>query len=223
MDTGITCLTFYNRMIRCFYYKEKNNYVKIVNHLFKRVFSRIKKTGEDFLLVFTEELNSKCFTGYSSIYHEHKSEMNNYIINCSKNIMMFINKYGIMNIQDQFNYKFRIKGMIDGITHINNQYYNLHFSYKNLLETQKVLDFYQINNYIYNICNNKDNNCLIMCVPSNYYLIIKYNPEDYTMKRGFISSIENNKTRKRGNYCISCKNMCEPLLVNSLNRLEMII
>lgn len=221
-ESGITCRTFYNRMSRCYYYKEKETYIKSVSLLFKRIFMKLNSTSE-FIPLFTKELNSKSFTGTSSVYTEDKETVRDYMVKCASNIDILINKFDLTNIYEEYNYRYRIRDRIGGILRINKRTFNLHFSYTNLTETQKVLDFYHLNNYLYNMSSGKDNDCLIMCVPGNFFIIVKHDPEDYTMKRGFISSIESNKNRKRGEYCITCKNKCESSLINGINRLEMFI
>jgi hypothetical protein len=112
----------------------------------------------------------------------------------------------------------QIKGSIDA--EITKKNLSICFSFKNAFDTEKELDFYSLNNYIYNKVHKTTNDCLVMSVPTDSYFLVKYGETDYTMRRGFITSNIKNKSRRQGPYCITCQNDCKPLFINGLDRLE---
>jgi hypothetical protein len=92
-----------------------------------------------------------------------------------------------------------------------------------LYETQKRLDFFELNNYIYNTTKKKSNDLLVVCVPENNFFLIKYEKDNYTIKRGFITSVSKFKFKRSGEHCLSCKNTCKPLIINGLDRLKKLL
>lgn len=217
---GISCRTFHNRVAKCYYYKEWNSYTHLAENLFRRVFRECEDLS-DFLPTFTRILSSSCYSGTNIIYKDQIEDFKSYVMDCARNINSLKNKYLVDHILDRYQYKFRIHGYIWGILRSKKDY-NLWISYKNAYETQKDVDFACLNNYIYNISQDLDNDCLVFSAPTNCSYIIGYQPRDYTIKQGFLQMTKH-KLRLRGSHCISCRNDCKPIIVNGLDRMEKIL
>jgi len=122
---------------------------------------------------------------------------------------------------DKYLYAYILEGFIHG--EIINKNLNVHLSFTNLIETEKILDFAALNSYIYNISNNKSNSCLVMIVPLNAFYLVPYTTTDYSLRHGYISTNIKNKLRRKGTHCRTCKNECKPLFINGLDRLDSLI
>lgn len=118
---------------------------------------------------------------------------------------------------DKYDFNYKIKGDIGG--RIVSKKLNIQFSYKNNTETQKELDFFELNNYIYNQAKGLDYDCLVMSVPMDSFYLVDYDEKDYTIKRGFLTTVTKNRMKRRGEHCLSCKKRCKPLFINGLDRL----
>lgn len=220
MESGLTCRTFCNRL-RCYYFNPKNNYLKQIDLLFKSVLKKYKNTNNDLIKLFSETFSNKRFTGLNKIYNDDKFEVKEYCITSVININNFINKYNVTNILDTYNYKFKIKGYIGGI--IDNLNYNVWFDFRKFDDLLKDLDFVCLNNYIYNITHKKNRDCIAMSVPDNIFYKIKFNITDYTINNGYFTSMKKNKLRIRGDHCLNCENNCKPIIINGLDRLDILI
>lgn len=219
MSNAIISRTFCNRRTGCYYYKEKDNYIKYIDILF----SKLLKTYTleiSFLDYFSKKFSSTSYTGIRFVLSKDRKLYKEVCLKCALNINQFLLTNKLTNIGDIVTYKGKIKCFIGGI--LENKPVNIHFCYRNLNDMQKDLDFYLLNNYIYNTVKGLQNNCLIFNVQSGIYVSVKYEDYNYTMKRGFLKSIINSNIRKQGEYCLSCKNTCKPMFINGLDRLNSI-
>jgi len=222
VNTGITCETFYNRLCRCSEYKEKQGYIKPVSLFFEHLLS--KNLGDkSFLEIFSDEISKKTFTGNRAILVNDIEDVRAFYITCAKNIDNIVKKFHILKFEDKYMYKYKIKGSTSAVIKASGKNINLQFSYKNAIDTQKMLDFFDLNNYFYNESKQLKNDLIVMSVPTNVFFSIKYEASNYTMKRGFLTVIKNSKLKKCGDYCITCINNCKPTLINGFKRMEMII
>jgi hypothetical protein len=209
-------------MFKCSQYKEKEDYIKGVSLIFARILKRYSLfPNQSFIKLFSEEISNRSYTGERIIYSKDIDLFKDYCISCASNLDKLFSSYIFTHILDKYNYKNKIKGEIGA--RLDQKNLNLYFSFKNANETQKDLDFFQFNNYIYNQINDISNDCLVMSVPTDSFYLIKYKKDDYTMRRGFITSIINNRIKKSGGHCLSCKNKCKPTFFNGLKRLVNII
>ena len=214
-DTGLTCRTFCNRLLHCYYLKEKNDYVKTSRLLFERVLKEYRDTDKSLLTSFVKEFTNRAFTGIRAVYSEHTIDYKTFCVNCITNLDLFFETYEPTDIMHRYTYRYKIKGYIG----CRIPGYNVHFFYKNLKETEKDLDFACINSYIYNQVHNLSNACMVMCVPANVFYLMDYDEKDYTMGRGFLTQTKRNKLKRRGDHCVRCKHNCKPLYINGLDRL----
>lgn len=219
MANAVTCRTFCNRLNKCYYYTEKDNYIKYIDIFFSKLLTEYPTIDMSLLDLFSIRVSSRSYTGIKFVYSKDRKEYRDLCIKCAINIDNFLSKYELTNIMDTVVYKDKIKCHIGGI--YNNT--NFHFCFKSLQEMQKDIDFYLLNNYIYNISKGYENNCLIFNVQSDAYIQVKYEELDYTIRRGFLKSIINSRIRKQGEYCITCKNACKPMFINGLDRLVSLI
>ena len=216
-ETGITCRIFCDRMYKCSEYKEPDDYVKMSRLLFERVLRVYSQdTSRSLLDVFAKEFTNRSFTGIRSVYTEHTISYKKFCIECVTSLNLFFNKYNPSVIMDKYSYKHKIKGYMGCV--FNN--YNVHFTYKNVSETDKDLDFASLNSYIYNQVHGLSNACLVMSVPTNTFFLLDYDEKDYTMGRGFLVQTKKTKLKRRGTHCFRCKNSCKPLYLNGIDRLE---
>lgn len=218
MPSPIRVDTFYKRMCGCYYFKEKNTYLKNATLLFNGILKKLAKSEKSFLEIFANNFNSKSYSGKSLIYPEDKILFKDYCIKCAENLNNFLSYNKINKFLDYYNYKYKICGYIDGILEENNN--TIQFSYKSAIDTQKDVDFYSLNNYIYNAVKNTSYNTIIMSVPTDTYFQVYYDKSDYTIKRGYILKILTSKMRRKGLHCLNCINKCKPTFINSITRME---
>ncbi len=218
-STGITCKTFCDRLYKCYYFKEKESYLKGVRLLFNRIFYKYKTDKKPIIELFAEELSSRSFTGLRRIPASERIEFRSFCTKCAINLSTLFEKYSIDHILDSYCYKWKMKGEISGILH-GPKDYNLLLSYENAGIVQKDLDFATLNNYIYNITNGLANDCLVMSVSTNTFFLVPYEEKDYTIRRGFLMLTKGNKLRIRGEHCLRCSQNCNPTWINGLDRLE---
>lgn len=216
---GITCRKFYNRLTLCYYYKERETYVKGVRLLFNKILKiyTIKKTS--IIDIFASEFSSRAYVGRNSVVSIDREEFKTFCFNCAINLDRLITKLSVTNVMDKYYYNWKIKGNIHGIIQQSNKTYNLSFSFEDRKLTEKDVDFYCLNNYIYNKAKNTKNNLLVMCVPNDTFYLVPYEDKDYTIQRGFLTFSKGNRLRKRGEHCTNCVHTCKPRFYNGLDRL----
>lgn len=215
-ETGITCKTFCERLYKCSYYKESNDYVRTSRLLFERILKKYKQSDSTLYELFSNEFTNRSFTGIRSIYSDDRISYKNFCIACIANLNTFFEKFKPTHILDKYKYRHKIKGKIG--CRIKN--YNVQFFFENIEECKKELDFACLNNYIYNQVNNLTNSSLIMSVPTDGFFIVRYNEPDYTIGRGFFGQTKKNKSRRRGDHCKRCIHKCNALFLNGLDRME---
>jgi len=220
-ETGITCKTFCNRLFKCYYFKEKESYLKNIRLLFDRILTVYKATNLPITELFAKKLSSRSFTGLNRVPASDRQEFRALCVTCAINLSNLLDEYLIDHILDRYYYKWKIRGHIAGILH-GTKDYNLSLSYENASLTQKDLDFATFNNYIYNISHKLANDCLVMSVPTNTFFLVPYDERDYTIKRGFLILTKWNKLRVRGEHCLRCQRQCNPIWINGLDRLKIL-
>jgi len=222
LSTGIACETFYNRMCRCAFYKEKDLYLKQISLFFEKLITKkIDKTN--FLKIFSDEINRKAFTGSRFIPVDDVQYIKNFYIKCATNLNSIIKKFNIVEYNEKYVYKYKLKGKVSAIIDNHGKKTNLYFCYKNAIDTQKLLDFYELNNYFYNESKGTTNNMIVVSIPTNMFFSIDYNSSNYTIPRGFISIIQSSRIKKCGEYCLNCLNSCKPTITNGIKRMELVI
>lgn len=205
-------------MFKCSEYKEKEGYVKGVTLLFKKVLKKYSTSEDSFLQVFSSEFSKRSYTGKRFIYSVDREFFRRYCTSCASTLDYFFTYYSVSHLGDRYEYRSRIKGSIG--CRVDEKELNIQFSYKNASETHKDLDFFGINNYIYNQAKGIKNDCLVMSVNEGCFYLIKYDQKDYTMKRGLLAVITKNGLKRRGEHCLNCQNRCKPLFINGLDRLR---
>lgn len=222
LSTGTTCRTFCNRLYKCYYFKEKESYLKGVRLLFDRVLTKYKENQRPIVEIFAEELSSRSFTGLRSIPAAERQEFRSFCTQCAINLSNLLAKFPLNKILDPYVFHWKIKGEITGVIKTAKEY-NLLLTYENASLAQKDLDFAILNNYIYNKTNDLANDCLFMSVPTNTFFLVPYEESDYTIRRGFLTFTKGNRLRIRGEHCLRCSQTCNPLWINGLDRLEGVI
>lgn len=216
-STGITCSTFCQRLLRCSFYREKDDYVKGARLLFERML-RNYDGSKSITQLFAEEFSNRSYTGIRRIYTDDKIFFRNFCVNCAINLDRLFSRHTVTNIMEEYNWRWKIKGHIGGILK-GRRDLNLQFVYKNVSFTQKNIDMSAINNYIYNEATGKSNDALVMSVPTNSFFLVPYNERDYTIQRGFATFTKGNKIRRPGEHCNYCKEDCKPTFINGLERI----
>ena len=206
------------RMCKCYYYKDKNTYLKNTAAIIRKVLKIYARSNDKtFLEIFSNTFSNRCYAGDNIIYTEDKKLFKDFCITCAKNINSFLLLNPPIKIQEQYTFNNKIYGFIDGILENNT---TIQFSFKNALDTQKDIDFYLLNNYIYSSVTDTNYDTIIMSVPTDSYFKVKFEKTDYTIRRGYLKSVINSKMRRRGDYCLQCSNTCKPNFINTLDRLE---
>ena len=150
MASALTFKTFYERAYHCHFYTETDTYIKSTRLLFERVLRKYSlNTTNSLSELYVKEFNSKTYTGkLNYVYIEDRTLFKTYSSTCFSNILTLFESNIITNIMDSYEYNFLIKGFIHGI--IESKHMNLHLSFTNLIDTEKVLDLAAFNSYIYN-------------------------------------------------------------------------
>lgn len=220
MSPGISCRTFCNRL-KCYYYKEQESYGKQTQLVINSTLKKYVNSNESIFKIFTKKFTKRSYTGNRIIYASHREFFQRYAASCLVNIANLIRKFSIekQQIQISYNYKWKIFGIIDCV--IPRLNLNVSFSYYDITRTKKDLDFFSLNNYIYNQATNNSNDLLVMSTPTGSFQLIKYQPEAYTIARGFISIAKKNKMKRQGEHCNTCQNKCKGLFYRDLEILEL--
>lgn len=221
--TGITCKKFYNRLAYCYYFKERQTYTKNARLLFNKILNIYAKEEKALIEIFSNEFSNRSYVGKNSVEKVNREEFKTFCLNCAINLDRLFSEYKIISMLDKYCFKWKVKGYIDCIIKSLNKEYNLSLSFEERKITEKEVDFFCLNNYIYNECKNKTNDLLVMCVPQDLFYLVPYNDKDYTIQRGFLTFSKINKLRRRGEHCNRCFNSCKPRFYNGLERLKLII
>lgn len=222
MPSPVTCRTLCNRLSKCYYFKERDGYRKSAELIFKRLLELYASDPSSSIVkLFCDEFNRRSYTGDRLVYKNDREYFKEHCIRWSSSLDSFISKFDLTNILSSYCYKTKIKGYIDG--QIKRGTVNVSFSYKNAANTHKDLDFFGLNNYIYNQVHELDNDCIVMSIPTNSFYLIEYDYRDYTIKRGFLTSILQSRSRARGEHCKECQKVCKSEFINGLERLEGIL
>lgn len=219
-NTGITCETFCNRMYKCYYFKEKYTYVKNATILFNRILKNYI-LNKSFYPVFSEFFSSRAYIGKNAIPSDDKKVFKTFCIKLAINLDRFLTAYRITEVMKPYIYKWKIKGFMHLVAVGNNSTVNVSLSFKDLKETEKDLEFYCINNHLYNVSNKTKRDLLVIDIQQDMYYYIRYEDKDYTIKRGFSTFSRGNKIRKQGEHCINCVHSCKPQFYNGLERLAL--
>jgi hypothetical protein len=219
MANAVTSKTFYNRYHKCYFYNESHTYIKYIDILFNKLLDEFATSTKSFLNIFASQFTKAVNSGVKFIYKADRAQYSDMCINYATNIDKFFKKFNLININDEVVYKDKIRCYING--KIKDKNINVYFCFRKLQEMQKDLDFYLVNNYIYNQIKGLKNDCLIFNVQSDVYYLIKAKDADYTtlMRKGFIKSIISSRIKRQGEHCLLCKEQCKPMLINKLDRL----
>lgn len=224
VSTGITCRTWCERVLRCAYYREREDYLKGARLLFERVLKRYSSNGKTLIEVFGSEFSHRSYTGVRRIFTKDREFFRSFCVRCAINLDKLFQKYKVTNIMEPYNFRWKIKGYIHGVAvpRATNSY-NLWLSFKNANLTQKDLDMAEINSYIYNQATGQQNPCMVMSVPTDAFFLMPYNERDYTIQRGFANLAKTTKLKRHGEHCMTCQHHCNPLFYKGLERLELIV
>lgn len=222
MANAVNCRTFCNRLSRCYYYTEKDNYIKYISLFFIKLLKEYSlDTSRSFVKLFSDKFNSIAFTGIKFVYLLDRQDYANQCITSASNLDRFLAKHKLTEMSQEVVYKDKVRCFIGG--KIDNKNINVHFCFKSMQEMNKELDFYLLNNYIYNLVKGVKRDCLIFNAQEDKHILVRYGEVDYTMKRGFLKTIITSKIRKQGEHCVTCKQTCKPMFINGLDRLTSII
>lgn len=218
-STGLAVRTFYDRMYNCYYFKPKSTYVQGVIAIFERALRT--EDAKDILNAFAPVLSQRSYTGPSYIRAEDREAFKTHCIRCAINLDRFFAKFNPTYVMHNYCYKWKVKGHIHGLVEFHDKTYILALSFEDLKITQKDIDFFCINSYLYNATNHTNYDLLVMNVPQEQFWIVPFKDKDYTIQRGFVSC--STKIRKRGEHCTVCANDCKPQYINGLERLDLIL
>lgn len=210
---------FLIKTYRCYYYQEIDSYTKYLRLLIEKSLKIYTNSDKPLKEIAIDILEHRHYTGRSHILSSDRDSFKKVCIQTINIIQNLINKYHLNVFNIPFQYKSLVKGKID--TTIPLKEINICFSYENALITQNYLAFYEINNYIYNISTKNSKDCLVISLPSKTSWLIKYNPADYTMNRGYFTINSKSKLRKSGEYCITCRKSCKPFYI-PIDKLEIL-
>lgn len=216
--------TYYNRIHRCRFYVEEDNYAKITKSIFRKVIKQYTsgmRNGDErsFTNILCEILKTRAFTGVSHIYTEDRKTLQEALLQIAKNLDHFFHQYNVTDVFDEYLYKGRLRGSIGGRVVIGRPF-TFDISFSQMKDTFFDLDMHKQNMYIYNNINDLDDDMIIF-IPWNYSCFqIKYNPKAYTILRGEIPMARRSKSYRPGQHCLTCavKN-CKPRFVDNIDKL----
>jgi len=126
----------------------------------------------------------------------------------------FLSKYEAHHIRDSYLFRGRINGRVGCIIKNEKSSYVVDFSYSNTQDTYNNIGYYKLNLYLYNITHDLTHDGMVYIPESNSYYMIKFNPSDYTIRRGFLQTIIKNRAYNPGYQCLTCEvKDCKPRLI----------
>jgi hypothetical protein len=213
--------TLYNRMRRCPEFKERENYALLTENI---ILSALDiKTGPlnetSFLESFTKLFNSRAFTGKRNVVLDDREMFRDFVLKCVDNIIKVVPSMSRPPVSRPW--KNLIPNKLMDIV-INGKRHRLQLSGYNSEVTEEKLDFYCINNYIYNRAQEEEMPGLVMSLPDNVFFdISESNFENYTSVHGMITTILKNRSKVQGRHCRNCENSCKPMYIKGLDRLKL--
>jgi hypothetical protein len=220
-----SCYTFTNRIFGCSYYKEENNYAKILRITLNKLVMEYKKHSDadlssSFYNLFIQQYKNRPFSGQNLVYSKDKEQFESLCLDSAEALTAFFIKYRPTNLLEEYNWRAKIKGYIGCKIVINDVEYNVDFSMYGTKDAFYNLYYNRFNNWIYNEVTGCENDMLVFVVPANRYYLLKYDKKDYTIEHGFLSQNINKKTHRPGNQCLTCKvKFCKPRLISDLERI----
>jgi len=149
--------TYYNRVYRCSKYSETVNYVWIAERIFLRALKGLTDHSMVSILGAIKAARENfTFTGKRIIYLDDRKKFNKYFNRCLLSFQSVFSNYSIVSAFKSYTYN-NITGHVDLIITLDKTY-NVMFSFYGQYETTKILDFYVVNNYLYNMANKSTNN-----------------------------------------------------------------
>jgi len=219
MSRSITrTITLYNRMRRCTFLKERETYASTTEKLIETVLrSTSSYTSSNLITEFQRVFNSRAFTGNRNVLHLDRTEFRSFNLKCLNTLIKISSRITLPLHQRVWK---NIKTAPMMLVSINDYVFTLQISAYNWAVTEEKLDFYCLNNYIYNRSSELRYPGLVLSLPEEtYFDISSCNTEDYTTIRGLTTTILKNRTRIQGKHCQNCKNQCKPKVINGLDRL----
>lgn len=216
-SSGLTCKTFYNRITKCYDYKPRKDYVKGISLIFEGLLK--EGNGKPFIASFSDKFSSRAYVGRNYIISVDREHFLAICLQCAMNLDKLFSKVEVLNKMDKYNFKWRIKGFIHARIKVKNKEYNLGLSFTDRKLTEEDLDYFCLNNCLYNKSKGLSNDLLVMSVPQDLFYLVPYDSKDYTIKRGFAAVSKRISLKRRGNHCENCINSCKPLFHNGLSRL----
>jgi len=217
----IKCETYCNRAFGCSFYKKGNNYDKYIGNGLKSILIEYKSDregGNDSSLfdILSRQYKPRYFAKIA--YKEDRKRIESVFIDCIKNLDQFFSKYEVSDISGTYLYRGRIRGQIGARAIIKGKEYNVDFSYSDTKETFYNLFYHSFNSYLYNVCNNTENDLLVYMPRTDTYYSIKN--KNYTIKYGFLQGTIQRKTYRPGHQCLTCSvRGCTPRLITNIERI----
>jgi hypothetical protein len=205
-------------MRTCAFYKERENFVLITTGIITATLSRITDNSVSNLLsMFEKVFNSRAFTGRRSILKIDRDEFKAFNLKCLNTIVKILPSLHHIALRKTLrNLKTAPVSLID----IKGKTYTLQVSCYNWLITEGRLDFYVLNNYIYNRASGTDYPGLVLSLPDEtFFDITDSNTETYTNIRGLATRLLRTRSRVQGQWCHTCENSCKPKYIKGLERL----
>lgn len=216
--TGVTLETFCDRWHGCSYFKERSSYIRTATKVIRK--SLKWSDGTDFMKTFSSTFSRRSYTGLENIYSGDVKSFREFCLSCAMHINEFLKQVKFLKLVDSYNYRWKLRGTIDGIVELNGKQYHLVITLYNSQDTEKILDRAKFNSYIYNQVNGTSNDCIVFSAQSNTFYVLYYSQDDFSMNRGFLSSLTKNKQRVPGPMCRFCKNKCKPVFIKGLYQLK---
>ena len=221
MSSPILCSSLATKLYRCYYYQEHESYIKYVKSLAEKTIKNSKDDQQNLLKNFCELLTKKSTSIERRIDSNDRELFKSYSIACIVNIQTLLNQFTVTNIYEEVIYKHKLRSIIGGL--IKNSGKIIYFSFYNAKETEKRLDIFLLNCYIYNLVGNTKYDYIVMSAPDNIFYTVTFDDGDYTIKNGLRTITSRVKFRNRGEHCLYCVNQCKPNLINGLDRLSILI
>jgi len=218
----ITSTTFAERLYNCSSFKEEKNYGKLITKITMDVISENINSGQNindisiFALLFEKFSKSKSLR---SVMKNDKEFVQDRLIKYAEHLSLLLHRFNINSDLNTYVYRNKIKGEIFGTTQKGKDIFNIDISYRSPTDTFYHLYFYKLNFFLYNQAHGLENDGLVYIISNDTMYHVKFEPDDYTINKGFLDYNIKNRTVRPSHQCLYCSQKnCKPRLITNIDR-----
>lgn len=218
----ITSTTFAERLYNCSNFKEDKNYGRIISKIImEAINTNINNTenanSRSIFAVLSEKFSES--KSLRAIMKNDKEFVEDMLITYAEHFSLLLHRFDINYENSSYIYRRKINGRIFGTTTNKNKIFNIDISYKSPIDTFYHLYYYKLNFFLWNKTHGLENDGLVYIISNDTMYHIKYEPEDYTINKGFLDYNIKNRTVRPGHQCLYCSQKnCKPRLITNIDR-----